>query len=142
MIILDTNILSEVLKPNPSPVVMLWLSAQDRLRVFTTVITQAEVLYGIALLPPGKRHSQLSDAIHKIFAQEFESRLLDFDSAAARLFPDIVVGRQKIGRPISQFDAMIAAIAQAERATVATRNTNDFERCGIRIINPWNPAPK
>jgi predicted nucleic acid-binding protein len=105
--------------------------------VFITTITQAEVLYGIELLPAGKRKSQLSAIIEKLFAEDFQGRILSFDEDSARAFAKIVSGWGAAERPISQFDAMIAAIARSRGAGVATRNTNDFERCGIRIINPW-----
>ncbi len=139
MIILDTNVLSEVLKPLPSETVLRWLAGQETTEVFTTTITQAEVLYGIETMPPGRRRAQLSAATEKMFAEEFQGRILPFDDAAARVFAKIVAARDAAGLPISQFDAMIAAIARSHRAAVATRNTADFERCGIQIVNPWKP---
>ena len=137
MIVLDTNALAEALKPSPSKIVLRWLAAQEPSAVFITTITQAEVLYGIELLPAGKRKSQLSAIIEKLFADDFQGRILSFDEDSARAFAKIVSGRGAAGRPISQFDAMIAAIARSRGAAVATRNTSDFERCGIRVINPW-----
>lgn len=116
---------------------MRWLAAQERLAVFTTTITLAEVLYGIEVLPAGRRRGRLLAVIEKLFADEFQGRILPFDEDAARAFPKIIAGREAMGRPISQFDAMIASIARSRRATVATRNTNDFEHCGIGIVNPW-----
>ena len=105
--------------------------------MFTTTITQAEVLYGIETLPPGKRRMRLLAAVEKMFAAEFEGRILPFDEDAARAFAGIAGARDAAGRPISQFDAMIAAIASSHRAAVATRNTADFQHCGIDVINPW-----
>jgi toxin FitB len=105
--------------------------------VFITTITQAEVLYGIELLPPGKRRMRLSAVIEKILEEDFQGRILSFDEESARMYAKVVSGREAAGRPISQFDAMIAAIARSRGAAVATRNTNDFEQCGIRVINPW-----
>jgi len=137
MIVLDTNVLSEALKPSPSERVLRWLAGQELLTVFTTTITLAEVLYGIERLPAGKRRMRLSAAIEKVFAEEFQGRTLPFDEESARVFPKIVAGREAMGRPISQSDAMIAAIARSRRAAVATRNTNDFEHCGVRAIDPW-----
>lgn len=137
MIVLDTNVLSEALKPLPSPIVLHWLAAQEPSAVFTTTITQAEVLYGIETLPPGKRRMRLLAAVEKMFAEEFEGRILPFDEDAARVFARIVAARDAAGHPISQFDAMIAAIASSHRAAVATRNTADFQHCGIDVINPW-----
>lgn len=137
MIVLDTNVLSEALKPLPSLIVLHWLAAQEPSAVFTTTITQAEVLYGIETLPPGKRRMRLLAAVEKMFAEEFEGRILPFDEDAARAFARIVAARDAAGRPISQFDAMIAAIASSHRAAVATRNTADFLHCGLDLINPW-----
>ena len=137
MILLDTNVLSEALKPLPSPIVLRWLAAQEPSSVFTTSVTQAEILYGIETLPPGKRRTRLLAAVEKMFAEEFEGRILPFDEDSARAFAGIVAARDAAGRPISQFDAMIAAIARSHRAAVATRNTADFQHCGIDLINPW-----
>jgi len=137
VIVLDTNVLSESLKPVPSPVVLDWLAAQERASVFTTAITQAEILYGIEILPPGKRRARLLAAVEKMFAQEFEGRILPFDQDAAGAFAKIVAARDAAGRPTSQFDAMVAAIARVHRAAVATRNTADFRHCGVDVVNPW-----
>jgi toxin FitB len=137
MIVLDTNVLSESLRPVPSGAVLKWLAGQEPLSVFITTITQAEVLCGIEAMPAGRRRTMLSAAIERLFADEFPGRILPFDEEAARIFPKIVAGRVALGRPIAQFDAMIAAIARSRHAAVATRNTADFERCGIRVINPW-----
>ncbi len=137
MIVLDTNVLSEAVKPRPAPAVLRWLAEQERLNVFTTTITEAEVLCGIETLPAGKRRAGLLAAVEKMFIEEFPGRILSFDEDAARVFPKIVAGRVALGRPISQFDAMIAAIVRSRRAALATRNTADFEHCGIRIMNPW-----
>lgn len=137
MIVLDTNVLSEALKPVPSDTVLAWMAAEIPSSVFTTTITLAEVLYGVEALPPGKRRTRLLLAIEKMFAEEFAGRILPFDEDAARMFAGIVASREAAGRPISQFDAMIAAIARSHRAAVATRNTADFERCGIPVVDPW-----
>ena len=111
--------------------------SQMVLPVFTTTITQAEVLFGIARLPSSKRRTRSMLAIEKLFADEFEGRILSFDEDAAREFARIATAREATGRPISQFDAMIAAIARSHRAAVATRNTADFEQCGMQLIDPW-----
>jgi hypothetical protein len=140
MIVLDTNVLSEALKPSPSGIVLRWLAAQEPSAVFITTITQAEVLYGIEVLPAGKRRTRLAAIIEKLLSEEFDDRILSFDEDAARVFAKIVHGREAAGRPISQFDAMIAAIARSRGAAVATRNASDFEHCGIRVINPWTQS--
>jgi predicted nucleic acid-binding protein len=137
VILLDTNVISEVLTPAPSPAVLLWLAAQEPSSVFTTTITQAELLYGVESLPPGKRRTRLLVSVGKILDEELAERILPFDEEAARRFAKIVAARDAMGRPISQFDAMIAAIARVRHAAVATRNAADFDHCGVRIIDPW-----
>jgi toxin FitB len=138
VIVLDTNVLSEALKPAPADTVLHWLAAQAPAAVFTTTITLAEILYGLELLPVGKRRLQLLTAVEKMFAEQFDGRILSFDEEAARLFATIAASRSAAGRPISQSDAMIAAIARSHRAALATRNTGDFERCGIPVVDPWS----
>ena len=138
MIILDTNVISEVLKPLPSARVMNWLGAQDRSAVYLTAITQAELFYGIEVLRPGKRRTRLQQAVDKILAEEFRGRVLPFDEMAAREFASIVALRNSSGRPVSQFDAMIAAIARTNQAAVATRNIADFDYPGLHVIDPWS----
>ena len=138
MIVLDTNVLSELLRPAPEQRVLTWLSDQPRGSVFSTTVTQAEILLGIRVLPEGKRQRDLNMATLAIFNEDFAERLLTFDSDAAVAYADIGAARRAAGRPISQFDAMIAAMARSRGATLATRNTKDFEACGIEIVNPWN----
>ena len=140
MIILDTNVLSEMMKASPSFVVQHWLGAQRSPQVYTTAITQAEILYGLELVPKGKRRVALQAAVDAMFADDFADRVLAFDCDAARIFPIIAAGRRRLGRPISQFDAQIAAIARSRGAAIATRNTTDFDDCGVEVINPWSPA--
>ncbi len=140
MIILDTNVLSEVMKPAPSARVVRWLGKYPALRLFTTAITQAEILYGVELLPKGKRRAALQSAVEAMFAEEFAGRILPFDSEAAQAFPQIASSRRASGRPVTQFDTQIAAIAHARGAAVATRNTLDFDHCGITVLNPWSEA--
>jgi predicted nucleic acid-binding protein len=135
--VLDTNVVSELMKPLPSPDVSAWISEQAAEDLFTTTITVAEVLYGIALLPKGKRRDQLLHEAEATFAEDFAGRILPFDEVAARLFASVAVARRLLGRPISNFDAQIVAISRAHGATLATRNTDDFEGCGVRLINPW-----
>jgi toxin FitB len=137
MIVLDTNVLSEALRPSPEEAVLRWLARQNRDLVFTTTITQAEILYGIETAPPGKRRTRLHAAVEQLFSEEFHERILSFDVKAAQAYPSIVAGREAIGRPISQFDAIIASVCQSRNAAIATRNVSDFENCGVAIINPW-----
>jgi predicted nucleic acid-binding protein len=137
VIVLDTNVLSEEIRPSPSPKVLRWFEEQARFSIFTTAISQAEMLYGLESLPVGRRRSALHFAIEKVFGEEFAGRILPFDEDAARAFAEIVAARDALGRPISQFDGMIAAIARSRRAALATRNVSDFRDCGLRIADPW-----
>ena len=137
MIVLDTNILSETVKPAPSSKVLHWLATQERRKVFTTAITKAEMLFGVELLSAGKRRAALHSAIDNIFAKEFAGRVLAFDEMAAQIFAKLVAGRYRMGRPISQFDAAIAAITLSRGAVLATRNVADFTACGITVVDPW-----
>ena len=138
MLVLDTTVPSEALKPVPSEAVLQWLAQQSRDVVFTTAITQAEILYGVEMLPSGKRRNRLYAAIKRLFVDEFDGRVLPFDSDSALVYPEIVARRAHLGRPLSHFDALVASICQSRNATIATRNTNDFENCGLTIVNPWN----
>ena len=137
MIILDTNVLSELMRPKPSANVLRWIEKQPERELFTTSITEAEIFYGIEILPKGKRRELLTAAAEAVFAEDFPGRVYGFDSQAARVFSKIMSGRRASGRPISQSDAQIAAIARVARATLATRDVQDFEQCGIDIVDPW-----
>lgn len=137
MILLDTNVLSESLKPAPSASVLEWLEGQPRPSLFTTTLTRAELLHGLCLLPLGARRSRLEAAVRDLLAEGFAGRVIEFDSGAAEAYADIACSRKAEGRPISQTDAMIAAIAKSRGAELATRNTSDFEGCGITLIDPW-----
>jgi predicted nucleic acid-binding protein len=137
MIVLDTNVLSEALRPVPESSVMAWLANQPRASIFTTAVTRGEILYGIRLLSDGKRRQGLWDAARKIFDEDFAGHVLSFDSEAADMYAEISALRRTAAKPISQFDAMIAAMARSRGASVATRNVKDFEDCGADIINPW-----
>lgn len=137
MIVLDTNVISELLRPSPSKQVEAWLSAQDGANLFFTAVGEAELRHGVAILPAGKRRTALTHAIEAILAEDLRDRILPFDQAAARAYAAIAAKRRASGRPISQFDCQIAAIAKAHDASVATRNTTDYEGCGIRVLNPW-----
>jgi len=137
MIVLDTNVLSEALRPAPQPSVLHWLATQPRASLFTTTVTRGEVLYGIRVLSDGKRRRGLWDAAKKIFSEDFASQVLSFDSDAADMYAEIAASRRLAGKPISQFDAMIVAIARSRGASLATRNVKDFEDCGVDVVNPW-----
>ncbi len=138
MIILDTNVLSEVLKATPDGHVMAWLKEQPRPSLFTTTITRGEILHGIRLLPDGKRRRALWDAALAIFNEDFAERVLSFDNDAADAYAEVGASRRTAGRPISQFDAMVAGMARSRGASLATRNAKDFESCGIEVVDPWS----
>lgn len=140
MIILDTNVLSEALRPKPNDRVLAWLASQPAAAVFTSTITRGEILYGVRLLPRGRRRDALQSAVTAIFDEDFARRTLPFDNHAADAFADIAATRQAKGRPISQFDAMIAAVTRSRGAALATRNIKDFSDCGIDLIDPWTTA--
>ncbi len=141
MILLDTNVLSELMRATPSAAVEHWLSAQPGTSLFISAITEAELRYGAALLPSGKRRSALIAAIHDMLEEDFVGRILPFDRGAAQAFATIAADRRGAGRPISQADAQIAAIARSRGASLATRNLPDFDGCGIEIIDPWHATP-
>ena len=135
--LLDTNVLSELLRAQPDPAVLAWIAAQPANSLFSSAVTQAEMLLGARALPAGKRRMQLEQALDAMFREDFAGRILPFDSGAAAHFAAIVAARNRAGKPISQFDGQIAAIALSHRLRVATRNVADFEGCSMAVTNPW-----
>lgn len=138
MIILDTNVISELMRDTPQQTVLDWLDAQSASSLFVTTITEAEILTGIALLPEGRRQQDLVDAAHRVFATLFIGRVLPFDSDAAHAYAKIFARRHASGRPISQADCQISAIALSREAAIATRNIADFAGIEVELINPWS----
>jgi len=137
MIVLDTNVISELMRPIPSTQVVRWVTNQPATGLFTTAITEAEIFSGLELLTKGKRRAGLEAAAEAMFADDFAGRVIGFDSQAARAFATIAARRRALGKPISHSDAQIAAIAQLYGAALATRDVADFEGCDIRLIDPW-----
>lgn len=137
MIILDTNVVSEFMRPAPSATVERWMSALPATSIFVSAIAEAELRYGLMLLPKGRRQRQLFAQVEEMLAEEFADRILPFDSSAASAYARIAAARRLSGRPISQADAQIAAIAASRGASLATRNVADFVDCGIEVIDPW-----
>ena len=137
MIVLDTNVLSELMKATPADSVMRWIASQPATSLYTTSITQAEILHGIMLLSAGKRRNAFEGAAQAMFNEDFAGRILPFGSDAAAPYARIAAARRRAGHPISHFDAQIAAIAHSAGAAVATRNVSDFDGCGVKVINPW-----
>jgi toxin FitB len=138
MIILDTNVISELMRPNPSSQVVVWVAEHAAAEFATTSITVAEILYGIEILKRGKRRDALLAAAIAMFSEDFAGKIFAFDSEAARIFSLIAAHRRVFGRPINHADAQIAAIARARNAKLATRNVVDFVECGLDIVDPWN----
>lgn len=137
MIVLDTNVISEVFKPKPAPGVLAWLQQQDDRLVFTTAVTRGELLYGLNIVASGGRRDTLLPGLQRIFALRFAGRVLACDEAAADAFASILARRRRVGRPIGLADAMIAGIARSRGARLATRNVRDFEGCDITLVDPW-----
>ena len=138
--LIDTNVVSELMGDHPHPAVLAWLDARTARELFVTAVTEAEVRTGLAFLPAGKRRRGLTEAADRAFGGLFKGRVLPFDSRAARLYAEIVAACGAAGRPISQSDAQIAAIAQSRGMAVATRNVRDFEDMGIDLVVPWADA--
>ena len=140
MILLDTNVISELMRTEPAQIVLNWFGQHDAADLFISAVTEAELRTGVAILPEGQRHDRLQLAIDAMIDQDFQARVLPFDSAAAKAYAEIAARRRAAGRPIAEADCQIAAIARAIDAPVATRNVKDFDGCGIDVINPWNDA--
>ena len=140
MIVLDTNVVSELMRPGPAETVLQWMANQPSAELFTTTITQAAILFGLAVLPEGRRRSGLLAAAEAMFDVDFAGRILPFDIAAAREFAELAAERQRQGRPAGALDVQVAAIARSRGAVVATRNVADFEGFGPPVINPWEPT--
>jgi len=137
MIVLDTNVLSELMRTEAEPAVIDWLDRQAPESLAITAVTVAELLYCIARLPDGRRKSRLRDAAVQMLDEEFADRVLPFDEDAAVHYAALVSQRERAGRPISMADAQIAAICRHHAATLATRNRKDFEGIGIMLADPW-----
>ena len=137
MIVVDTNVVSELMRLTPEPAVMAWFSGQESAELYLTAVSEAELRAGVAVLPAGRRRDRLAAEVTAVVEQDFAGRVLPFDSVAARAFAAIVASRRSRGRPMLDADGQIAAIARANDAAVATRNCADFEHCGIAVLDPW-----
>ena len=137
MILLDTNVVSELMRPAPAGAVLAWFAAQDAADLYLSAIGEAELRRGAAMLPAGRRREQLMATIDAMIAEDLAGRILPFDSNAAQAFVLVFLERRAAGRPISFADCQIAATARAQGAAIATRNTADFAGCGIAVIHPW-----
>ena len=137
MIIFDTNVVSELMLPNPNPNVSIWAARQELSTIFTTTISEAELRFGVEILPAGRRRDGLLEVVEDILRSQFHNRILPFDSPAAKAYAVIAANRRAAGRPINHSDCQIAAIARVNNAPVATRDVRDFNNIGIEVINPW-----
>ncbi len=137
MIVIDTNVLSELMRSKPEPSVLIWMDGYGRGELGITSITVSEILYGIGALSEGRRKRRLFEAAQRLFDEDFGGRIFAFDHLAAVEYADIVLHRDKLGNPISMPDAQIAAICRVSSHPLATRNIKDFENTGVSVINPW-----
>ena len=142
MIILDTNVLSTLMRKVPDAAVVGWLDQQPAESVWITSITLVEARLGLALLPDGKRRSALASAFARVLEEDLENRVLDFDTGAAIEAADLAAQRQRAGRPVDIRDTQIAGIAMARHATLATRNTRHFADLKIKVIDPWQGSTR
>jgi len=138
VIILDTNVLSALMRTNPEAAVVAWLDRQPADSVWLSSVTVFETRFGLALLPKGRRRSALEGAFDRVLAEDLANRVLDFDSMAAAAAAELAADRQKTGRPVDLRDTLIAGIALARRATIATRSTQHFEGLDVPVVNPWD----
>ena len=138
MVVLDTNVVSEMMKAAPSTTVLSWMNDQDASQLFLTAITVGEIRYGLRVLPQGKRRRSLEEGFERILAEGFAGRVLAFDEAAAHRYGEVMGRRQEIGRPLAIPDGQIASIAWSNGYAVATRNVQDFLECGVEVINPFD----
>ena len=139
MIVLDTNVVSEMMKTQPARQVVDWVNARDAPDLFVTAITIGEIEFGLRAMPGGRRRDSLEERFERFIACAFDGRVLAFDEAAARSYGIVMASRRELGRPTSVPDGQIAAIARTRGYAVATRNTPDYELCGIRLLNPFLP---
>lgn len=140
LIIVDTNVISELMRPRPDPAVLRWFDGQDLSTVALTAVTVAELLVGVARLPDGERRRRLAATISAMIVEDFAGRVLAFDGDAAVEFAALTSDRDRRGRPIATPDAQIAAIARVHGAVVATRNTSDFLGTGVELVDPFAAA--
>ena len=140
MFVIDTNVASELMRPEPAPTVATWIADRDAEEIYLTAVSQAELLYGIAILPAGRRREALEAAMIRWLELGFAERILPFDSAAAKAYAEIASGRRRVGRPIGEADCQIAAISRSRDAVLVTRNLRDFEGTGVELVDPWTVA--
>ena len=137
MYVLDTNVASELMRSTPAPTVAAWVAERDMNDMFLTAISEAELLYGVAIVPAGRRRNELETAMTRWLDVGFGERILPFDRAAARHYAEVASHRRRVGRRIEEADCQIAAISRSHGAILVTRNVRDFEATGVDVVNPW-----
>ncbi len=140
MILLDTNVVSELMRTSPDPAVEAWIAEHPVKDLFFSAIGESELRYGAAIMSAGQRRETLVSDIETMLHAAFENRILPFDSGAARAYANIAAKRRFAGRAVAPADCQIAAIARARGMAVATRNVRDFEDMGVELFNPWDDA--
>lgn len=138
MIVLDTNVVSELMRKTPEPRVVRWVDRFSASDVLITAVTAAELMYGVAVLAQGRRKRELHTKVEGLLTEDFEDQILPFDGAAAIHYTEIVATRERAGSPISMADAQIAAICRNWNVALATRNVDDFAGTGVEVVNPWD----
>ena len=138
MVVIDTNVVSELMHPAGDPAIASWIAERPTSSLFLTAVSEAELRFGLAIMPLGKRRDGLAAGLERMLRTGFANRVLPFDSAAARAYAEIAAARRAAGRPLSQADGQIAAIARCQGMQLATRNVRDFEGTGVSLIDPWS----
>ena len=142
MFIIDTNVVSELMRPEPEPAVAAWIAERDAQELYLTAVNEAELRYGVAIKPVGKRRNELEAAMTRWLDQGFRERILPFDSLAARAYAQIAADLHQAGRKIDEADCKIAAICRSRGAVLVTRNVRHFNDTGVEVINPWPVTEK
>ena len=137
MIVLDTNVVSELMRPSPNPAIESWIANRPAASLFFSAVGEAELRFGLAIMPAGRLRDAFASEIEAMLREDFADRILPFDSEAARAYAVIAASRRVTGRPIAEADCQIAAIAHSRGMALATRNVRDFEDTGIHILDPW-----